>query len=200
MIRVALFASGTGTNAIKLLEAAKDLPNIEIPLVIVDQKTSALLNVLPKKYPNLRVCLIEAPRVQNPLERKRLHESEMLVHLREYRIDWCFLAGYMRLIGPTLLQAFQGKKNSRIVNMHPSLLPAYPGLDAYERAYRAGDRISGVTIHLVDSGVDTGPVILQRSFERAKLDTLDTFIERGKQLEWKMYPEILKRLNDQGEL
>lgn len=200
MIKVAILASGTGTNAMKLLEKAKSLSGLTIPLVIVDQKDSLLLKTIDQKFSNVRVCLVEAPRLNNLTERKRMHETAMLELLKEHQIDWIFLAGYMRLLGPTLLQAFQGSPHSKIVNIHPSLLPAYPGLHAYEQAYEANAAISGVTIHFVDSGLDTGSVIVQGFFERAKTDTLENFINRGKDLEWKLYPEVLQRLNDQGYL
>ena len=84
-------------------------------------------------------------------------------------MEWIFLAGYMRLIGPTLLDAFRGK----IVNIHPSLLPAFPGLDAIGQAYQAGVKVAGITVHYVDEGMDTGPIIDQAAIH----------IEQGEDLE-----------------
>ena len=192
MIRVAILASGTGTNAMKLLQHAQTLDHLMIPLVIVNKRASPLLDLVKKEFPLVSVRLVEAP--------KEIYENEVLSILQSHQIDWCFLAGYMKLVGPTLLNAFHGEKRSRIVNIHPSLLPAYPGLHAYEQAFQANEKISGVTIHFVDAGLDTGPMIAQRSFERGKNDSLDDFITRGKNIEWKLYPEILKKLNDEGSL
>ena len=189
MMKVAIFASGTGSNALNLLRTARELKSLEIPLLIVDQKSSSLPVAVGKEFPNVKVAVIEAP---NKIRAE--HEKLILGQLREYQIDWCFLAGYMRLLGPTLLTEFK----SHIVNIHPSLLPKYPGLHAYEQAFEAGDPISGVTIHFVDEGLDTGPVIAQRSFERHQGDTLESFIERGKKLEWSLYSGVLRRLNNGG--
>lgn len=89
--------------------------------------------------------------------------------------------------------------SNRIINIHPSLLPKYPGLNAFERAF-ADKSSSGITLHLVDQGLDTGPVIKQKSFPFFKEDTLSDFIQRGKQVEWELYPEVLKLLNESTDL
>ena len=193
-LRLALFASGGGTNALNLLEVAKDLPELEIALVIVDQATSPLLKILSEKFPKLTVKLISMPTGNDVKTRKQAHEKLILDELKEHRIDWIFLAGYMRMVGPTLLAEYSSQGKSHIVNIHPSLLPAYPGLHAYERAFAANDQKSGVTIHLVDSGMDTGTILVQESFERLPNDTLQNFMDRGKALEWRLYGDILKTL------
>jgi len=190
-ISVAIFASGAGSNALNLLRTARSLKNLWIPLVIVDQKSSSLPESIAKEFPEVKVSLIEAPS-----KIRAEHEKLILSELKEYSIEWCFLAGYMRLLGPILLGAFK----SRIVNIHPSLLPKYPGLHAYEQAFAAGDSISGVTIHYVDEGLDTGPIIVQSHFERHEGDRLEDFIRRGKVLEWLLYSNVLTQLNDQGSL
>ncbi len=201
MIRVAVFASGAGSNAINLLETAKRLGDVRIPVVIIDQQTSPLLERIRSEYPDVETALVPIPPMKDVKARREVHETEILDVLKIFQIDWCFLAGYMRMVGPTLLKAFQEPNGtSRIVNIHPSLLPKYPGLDGYEQAFRADDAVSGVTIHFVDAGMDTGPVIKQVSFKREKKDTLETFIERGKTVEWKIYSEVLTLLNDQRTL
>ena len=200
MIRVALFASGQGTNALNLLKAAQRLPNIAIPLVIVDQKSSPLPKKISEIYSNVEVAVVPRPPHAEPEEARRIHEVIMLEILKKHSIDWCFLAGYMRILGPTLLEAFRTGEHNRIVNIHPSLLPAYPGLHAYEKSFAAHEALGGATVHLVDNGMDTGSIIQQRSFERHTSDTLEIFIERGKALEWKLYAEVMMLLNDQGTL
>ena len=92
-------------------------------------------------------------------ESKEAFEKEILKKLEEYEIDYVILAGYMRLIGPTLLEAYGGK----IINIHPSLLPSFPGKDAVGQALEAGVKVTGVTIHYVDAGMDTGPIIAQEA-------------------------------------
>lgn len=201
MIRVAVFASGAGSNAINLLKTANGLEGLQIPLLIVDQQTSPLLERVPEEFPNTEVALITPPPMKDARSRREVHETEVLATLKAHSIDWCFLAGYMRLVGPTLLRAFRQENGiSKIVNIHPSLLPKYPGLNAYEQAFQAGEKISGITIHFVDEGMDTGPVIQQKSFPREKRDELEKFIERGKQIEWTLYSEVLTRLSREGTL
>jgi phosphoribosylglycinamide formyltransferase-1 len=199
-LRLALFASGGGTNALNLLKTAKDLKNLSFDLLMVDQKSSPLPALVAKEYPHVLVAVIPSPEAEDAKQRKIQHEQQILSILEECKIDWIFLAGYMRIIGPTLLSAFTTHGKSRVVNIHPSLLPAYPGLHAYERAFQANEDMSGVTIHLVDSGVDTGPILFQESFERKETEDLVQFIERGKSLEWQLYAKALKQLDERGEL
>ena len=197
-LNLAILASGSGTNALNLLSVARNLDGIKIVLLIVDQSKSPLLNIAKERYPELPVMLIEEPSVefiQDSKGRKLHHEKAILKELQQHHVDWIFLAGYMRLLGETLLGAFTANGQSKIVNIHPSLLPAYPGLHAYERAFQANDVKAGVTIHLVDEGVDTGSILAQESFERKPSDTLKDFVERGKTLEWNLYAQILKELS-----
>jgi len=184
-------------NAMNLLRTAASLGQLEIPLMIVDQKNSPLPEKVKAEFPQVSVAVIEVMKGPN---RRADHEQRILTQLREFSIDWCFLAGYMRLIGPTLLNEYKTGATSRIVNIHPSLLPKYPGLHAYEQAFEAGDLISGVTIHFVDDGLDSGPVILQGEFQRLQSDDLESFIERGKKLEWSLYSRVLTQLNDAGDI
>ena len=199
-LRCALFASGAGSNALNLLEVSKTLPNLSFALVTVDQALSPLPDRVRELHPGIPVELIAAPKESDLKKRRALHEAEILKALRAHQIEWIFLAGYMRIIGETLLDEYSADGKSRIVNIHPSLLPAYPGLHAYESAFNANDKVGGVTIHLVDAGTDTGPVLAQKSFEREPSDTLESFMNRGKALEWKLYADILKQLNDTGTL
>ena len=200
MIRLALFASGQGSNALHLLETAKGLSKLSIPLLIVDQVSSPLPEKVRKLYSKTEVQVIPRQSLENREESRNLHEQEILTQLKAHAIDWCFLAGYLRLVGPTLLCEYSSDFSSRMVNIHPSLLPAYPGLHAYEKAFAAGERVSGITIHFVDSGMDTGMIIRQEKFNREPDDTLETFSDRGKALEWKLYAEVLTELNDRGNL
>lgn len=191
MTRVALMASGSGTNALNLLERAGDYPNVRIDTVIVDTMSSPLPEILGEKFPEVEVKRILPMGGLRGEDRRREHETRILEVLRARGTQYILLAGYMRIIGGTLLGAFV----NRIVNIHPSLLPLYPGVDSYRRAFEDGVTESGVTLHLVDEGVDTGPVLFQESFPRYSTDTLQGFIQRGKELEWKLYPKILEALN-----
>ena len=113
-----------------------------------------------------------------------------MTHLRDHQIDFIILAGYMRLIGDTLLNAYENK----IVNIHPSLLPAFPGKDAIGQAYRAGVKVTGVTVHYVDAGMDTGPIIAQQAVEVAYGDTEDMIAEKIHKVEHVLYPKVIQEL------
>ena len=199
-LRLAFFASGTGTNVLKLLEHARELNTIHPALVIVDQRSSPLPFILKEKFPELNVRVIPYPENAFAISKKDLHETLILTELKEFQIDWIFLAGYMRMIGPKILNEYSHEGRSRIVNIHPSLLPNYPGLQAYERAFSDEVAFSGVTVHLVDSGMDTGEILAQEKFPRLADDTLESFNRRGQELEWKLYPQILRNLSEQKSL
>jgi phosphoribosylformylglycinamidine synthase II/formyltetrahydrofolate-dependent phosphoribosylglycinamide formyltransferase len=186
MKTVAIFASGTGTNAVNLIEASRRRSDVVVAAVVVDNAASPLPDLVRERFPFVPVHLV-SPKGRT----KAVYEQELIAILADAGVEWIFLAGYLRLIGPDLLAAFP----NRIINIHPSLLPAYPGLHAYERAFADGVAASGVTIHLVDPGLDSGPVLLRESFPRLSGDTLDAFVNRGKVLEWRLYPQIFNKLD-----
>lgn len=111
--------------------------------------------------------------------------------LRETHTDIVCLAGFMRLIGPPLLVAFPG----RILNIHPSLLPAFPGLHAWQQALEAGVEETGCTIHVVDEGMDTGPVLAQARVPVLRDDTAETLHARIQEQEHRLYPEVIGRFS-----
>jgi len=110
--------------------------------------------------------------------------------LEEHQIDLLCLAGYMKIVGPTLLATYEG----RIINIHPAYLPEFPGAHGIEDAWEAGVTESGVTIHWVDSGVDTGKIIQQVRVPRMADDTIDSFEARIHEAEYKLYPEVIREL------
>jgi len=191
MINLAIFASGTGTNALNLLEKASIFPHAQICCLIVDTQTS-LVEAVNKQYPTCSTYRILPDPKLKGAEKKSEHEHRILEVLARHKISHIFLAGYMRIIGPTLLRAYPG----RIINIHPSLLPLYPGVDSYRRAFEDCVSEGGVTVHIVDEGVDTGPVLLQKRFPRLETDTLEDFVNRGKSIEWDIYPQVLALLGE----
>lgn len=196
MKNIALLASGTGTNALNLIEEAKAFKNVRVACLIVDTLESPLPDIVREKHPMLPVHRILPMGGLKGQARKLDHEKRVLETLTNHEVNYICLAGYMRILGPLLLDTFR----NRIVNIHPSLLPLYPGLDSYKRAFEDRVSESGVTVHIVDEGVDTGPVLFQERFPRLESDTLDDFVQRGKEVEWKLYPLILKRLNESATL
>jgi phosphoribosylglycinamide formyltransferase 1 len=184
MIRLALFASGTGTNALNLLRKARLQERVSVICLVVDTDTK-LTEQVEKDFPE-----VHTHRILRSGLTKAQHEENILGVLHDHKVDYVLLCGYMRILGPTLLSAYKNK----IINIHPSLLPLYPGVDSYARAFRDKVCESGVTIHLVDEGVDTGPVLLQKSFPRLETDSLEDFVNRGKALEWELYPQVFTML------
>lgn len=121
---------------------------------------------------------------------KSAYEQELLTCLREKEIDLILLAGYMRIIGPNLLSAYE----KRIINIHPSLLPAFPGLHGIRDAYEAGVAETGVTVHYIDAGVDTGPIIRQKKVAILPEDTLASLEEKIHAAEHQIYPEVITEI------
>ncbi len=118
------------------------------------------------------------------------HEREIIRALRERHVDLVCLAGYMRLLSPCFIEAFRG----RILNIHPSLLPAFPGLDAQRQALEHGVKVSGCTVHFVDETLDGGPIIAQRAVPVIEGDTVDSLSARILEEEHKLYVEAVARV------
>ena len=187
--RIAIFASGTGSNAKVLLEKAKYLSNISIITIVTDKKDAGVINIAKKM--NTPHQIIE----KNHISQKE-HEKKILDYCKKLQIEWIFLAGYMRILSPDFIQQYQTNNTSRIINIHPSLLPAYKGLNAFERAYNDQVPKSGITVHFVNEQIDAGEIIVQESFERSNTDLLEDFIRKGQKIEHKLYPKVLEKLNE----
>jgi phosphoribosylglycinamide formyltransferase 1 len=121
---------------------------------------------------------------------RRAHEEKVVAALREAGAEWICLAGYMRRLSPDFVAAFP----RRILNIHPSLLPAFPGLDAQAQAIAHGVKVSGCTVHLVDEGLDSGPIVVQRAVPVLDGDTPESLSARILEQEHRAYPEALRRL------
>lgn len=153
-MKIAVFASGSGSNFAALENACREGElDAEIALVITDKPASFVVE--RAKQADTRVVALEPKAFPS----KQAFEEALIGILREAEVEWIVLAGYMRLIGPDLLAAFP----SRITNIHPSLLPAFPGKDAIGQAIQHGVKVTGVTVHLVDEGMDTGPILAQEA-------------------------------------
>ena len=189
MIRVAIMASGTGSNAKALLSCERDISDVSIDLIITDQLQAGVINIAQEFS---KKCLV-IPKEQKTKEE---HENLIAMALAEHQIDWIFLAGYMRILSPRFIKKYFDKsiQQSRIVNIHPSLLPHYRGLNAYERAFEDQSEATGITIHFVDAGMDTGKIILQKRFEYNPSEGLEAFKKKGLSLEHQLYPQVLKSL------
>ncbi|MCP3762318.1 phosphoribosylglycinamide formyltransferase [Domibacillus sp. A3M-37] len=185
MTKIALFASGSGSNVQAIAEAvaAGQVP-AEIALLVCDK---------PDAYVLQRAEAFDIPAFSfqpKQYESKEAFESEIVDRLQAAGVEFIFLAGYMRLIGPVLLSAYR----NRIVNIHPSLLPAFPGKDAIGQAFDAGVKISGVTVHFVDEGMDTGTIMDQECVRIEEGMTREGLQEAIQHIEHSLYPNMITKL------
>ncbi|MCL2828309.1 MAG: phosphoribosylglycinamide formyltransferase [Oscillospiraceae bacterium] len=185
MRNIAIFASGNGSNfeAIATATQAGEI-GAKVSLLVCDKPDAHV--IFRAKNHQIPVFAFSPAQYAD----KAAYEAEILDQLRALDIQFIALAGYMRLIGKTLLEAYP----HRIVNIHPSLLPAFPGKGAIQQAYESGATETGVSVHYVDAGMDTGPVIAQRKVEIAETDTLQTLEEKLHKIEHNLYIETLKSL------
>ena len=150
--KIAVFASGSGSNFQAIQEAIESGElDAKIELVVTDKPSAYVVSRAEKL--GITVFAFSPKSYAS----KVTYESEIVEALHEKNVEWIVLAGYMRLIGKTLLSAYP----NRIVNIHPSLLPSFPGKDAIGQAMDHGVKITGVTVHFVDEGMDTGPILAQ---------------------------------------
>jgi len=183
--RLGVLLSGRGSNFLALHDAVRrgELP-AEIALVAGNSASAPGLERARER--GLPVAVL--PHRGEP--DRASHEAKLIGALRGAGVEWVCLAGYMRLLSPGFLAAFP----RRVVNIHPSLLPAFPGLDAQAQALAHGVRITGCTVHLVDAGLDSGPIVVQRAVEVLDGDTPETLAARILEQEHIAYPEALRLL------
>ena len=185
MKKIAVFASGTGSNFQAIRRACEEgVINGQISLLVCDKPEAKV--VAKAKSMNIEVFIFLAKEYED----RRAYEKDILAQLKRRGVELLVLAGYMRLVGSTLLEAYSNK----IINIHPSLLPAYPGLNSIRRAFEDEVSETGITVHYVDSGMDTGPIIAQRVVKIEEGDTLETLEEKMHQVEHELYVEVLKEL------
>jgi phosphoribosylglycinamide formyltransferase 1 len=184
--RVAVLISGRGSNMVSLIEAAKakDYP-AEIALVVSNRADAAGLELA--RTANVPTLVID----HRPYGKDRAAFERVLQHaLDEHRIELICLGGFMRLFTADFVLHWQG----RMLNIHPSLLPSFPGLDPHGQALRAGVKISGATVHFVIPETDAGPIIAQAEVPVLATDTPETLAARVLAVEHRIYPEALRRV------
>ena len=185
--RLAVLGSGKGSNFVSLAKACADgsLP-AEIVLVASDVADAGILSHagalgLPARF-------IDPGKFRTKMDEQA--EAAYIAALRESGAEWVALAGFMRILKGDFLRAFEKK----VVNIHPSLLPAFPGLEAWKQAHDYGVKATGCTVHLVERGIDTGPILAQGVVPVLDDDTPETLHQRIQQEEHKLYARTLARL------
>jgi phosphoribosylglycinamide formyltransferase-1 len=181
--RVVVFISGGGSNMMALVEAAKaeDFPAEIVGVISDNANAGGLAKAAAQGIPTFAF-------VRKEYASKEAHETAIFEALDRLSPDILCLAGYMRLLSATFIQRYEG----RMINIHPSLLPLFPGLHTHQRAIDAGMRISGCTVHFVTEGMDEGPVIGQAAVPVLAGDTADSLAARVLTVEHQLYPQALR--------
>ena len=186
-MRVAVFASGSGTNLQAIIDA--DIQTIEIAVVFTNNPNAYAIE-RAKKH-NIPVEIIDHKNYKTREE----YEKHIIEVLDPYKLNLIVLAGFMRILSTVFVRAYKNK----IVNIHPALLPSFPGINAGRQALEYGVKYTGVTVHFVDEGVDTGPIILQSVVEIKDEDTEDTLLEKIHEVEHRIYPKAIELISS-GEI
>ncbi|MGB8507745.1 MAG: phosphoribosylglycinamide formyltransferase [Pyrinomonadaceae bacterium] len=181
-MKLGILISGRGSNMSALADAAREgrIPGASVAVVLSDHADSAGLRHATERG-------IEALAIERRGRTREEHEREIIAALQEREVELVCLAGFMRLLSPVFVEAFRG----RILNIHPSLLPAFPGLDAQRQAIEHGVKVSGCTVHFVDETLDGGPIVTQRVVALHEDDTADTLAARILREEHRAYTEAV---------
>ena len=185
--RIAILLSGRGSNMVALTDAvqAGGIPNAEVAVVISDQPDAKGLQIA-------RELGIKTLTIERRGRKREEHDCEIVSALQDERVDLICLAGYMRVLSPFFVDAF----NERILNIHPSLLPAFPGLEPQRQALDHGAHESGCTVHVVDNTLDGGPIIAQRTVPVVPGDTVESLSARILEQEHLLYPAAVAAVLD----
>jgi phosphoribosylglycinamide formyltransferase-1 len=180
--RLGILISGRGSNMIALADAVNSgrIPNAEIAVVISDEPAAG--GLAKAKQRGIDTLVIERRG-----HKREEHDAEVVAALKQRQVNLVCLAGYMRILSPEFLDAYRG----RILNIHPSLLPSFPGLEAQRQALEASVKFSGCTVHFVDESLDGGPIVAQRSVAVHDGDTVESLSARILEQEHKLYAEAV---------
>jgi len=190
-LKIAVLGSGKGSNFRAILSAIMEGHLRVTPVLAASDVADAGILTLADNL-GIPTTVIHEPKFRTRLSEDV--ESRLVEELQSSGAELIVLAGYMRLVKAPLLEAFP----RRIINIHPSLLPSFPGLEAWRQALTAGVKITGCTVHFVDSGMDTGEIIAQSEVSILPGDTPETLHARIQEAEHELYPEVLTRFAKQG--
>jgi phosphoribosylglycinamide formyltransferase-1 len=185
--RLGILGSGKGSNCAAIADAcASGAIPAQVAIVVSDVENSGILDRAQERGLN---CLHIAPgKFRTKLDDDA--EAAFIAVLRKAEVDLVVLAGFMRILKGEFLRAFA----NRVVNIHPALLPAFPGLEAWKQALDYGVKVTGVTVHFVDQGIDTGPIIAQETVPILPGDTPETLRARIQEAEHRLYPRAIAAL------
>ncbi len=183
-----VLASGRGSNFAALLKKQQEgyFQNAELKCLISNRPAAPALDTA--REGGMAVHAVKPKDFTTAEE----YEQEIVRLFDEHGVNWLILAGYMKIVGPTILDRYEG----RIINIHPSLLPSFPGLHAQQQAFEHGVRFSGCTVHFVDAGLDSGPIIGQRCVPVMPGDTEETLSERILVQEHELFARCVKAITE----
>ncbi|MEG0315001.1 MAG: phosphoribosylglycinamide formyltransferase [Erysipelotrichaceae bacterium] len=186
MVKIAIFASGSGTNFENIVNCINNetITNASVALLIVDKENCFAIE--RSKNLNIPYCYVNPKAFINKAE----YEKQILIKLKEFNIDLIVLAGYMRIVGNTLLDEYPNK----ILNIHPAYLPSFPGRHGILDTYEAKAEFGGVTVHYLDEGIDTGCIIKQEKVYIKPEWTLEEFEKHIHALEYDLYPRVINEV------
>ena len=187
IFKLAVLVSGRGSNLQAIIDSI-DREELDAHLSIVISNTKDTMAVKRAEKHGIKTIFIDPSTYLNSKE----YDKALVLKLKEFSIDLICLAGYMRILGEEVIQTFEKK----IINIHPSLLPAFPGLDAQKQAINHGVKFSGCTVHFVDSGVDSGPIILQTVVPVYDNDDEKSLSKRILEQEHYLYPKAIKMIQE----
>lgn len=183
--RLVILASGNGSNAESIMEWAKLTNYADIVAVISDKKNAFVLE-RAKKFQIPHILTV----IKKEQESREEYDKKLLEELKKVQPDLILLAGFMRILNVETVNAYSKK----ILNIHPTLLPKYPGINGYEEMFQGSDEEVGCTVHYVDEGVDTGEIIGQSVFKRIPHETFLDFKARGLRNENLFYPKVIEKI------
>jgi len=179
---IAVLISGHGTNLQSIIDHIK-VGKLKCNLAVVISNKSDAYGLKRAKKAKIPAYFVDHKDIS-----RQEHEKRIIKILKKYKIDLVVLAGYMRILTPHFIRQYKNK----IINIHPALLPSFPGTNGYGDTWKYGCKVGGCTVHFVDDGVDTGPIILQKINPIKENDTLESFKKRGLKLEHQAFPEAIK--------
>lgn len=184
-MNIGILISGRGSNMVALVDAVKsgEIPDSEVAVVISDKPNAAGLDKARERG-------VETVVIERRGRTREKHDAEIIAELKRRDVELVCLAGYMRLLSCDFIQAFPEK----IINIHPSLLPSFPGLDAQKQALEHGVKITGCTVHFVNEDLDAGRIILQRAVDVKDGDSVDSLSSRILEREHLAYVEAVKQI------
>lgn len=182
MRRIGVLISGRGSNLRAILEAV-ERGELDASIVVVMSNQPEAPGLAHAQAAGIAIEVLEPRAFRSRAE----YDAALVDRLRQHRVELVCLAGFMRLLGPVFTDAFR----DAILNVHPSLLPAFPGMDAQRQALEYGVKVAGCTVHFVNEALDAGPIVLQRAVPVLPDDTVDTLSARILAAEHRIYPEAI---------